>query len=176
MIGLLVLLFVRRGSIDALSVLVHPLVLRHGSAELVGTVMAAGTVGFAVAGVALTLLRVERPLRWILAASAVGALGMTVLAAGTVPAVFVLAAVVIYAADLATISANQLWWQRAEAAHGDREEDVLEHGGSAAGDLLQRQVFQRGAAQARRFRGADGGAWLHREAGAIAGRVVSPGP
>ena len=38
---------------------------------------------------------------------------------------------------------NPPWTQLREAARGDREEDVLEHRGAAAGDLLQRQGERR---------------------------------
>ncbi len=63
--------------------------------------------------------------------------------------------------------------QLREAARSDREEDVLEHRGAAAGDLVQRQGLGRGPQQARELRGADGREGLHREAGAAAVRVVS---
>ena len=112
-VALLLLLFMRRAAIDALSVLVHPMMLRHGTAELVGVVMGAGTVGFALAGVALILVRVQRPLVWILAASAAGAAGMVALGLGSEPVILIAAGLTIYAADLAAIAANQLWWQRA---------------------------------------------------------------
>src|SRR5690606_28743406 len=59
-----------------------------------------------------------------------------------------------------------------EAARGDREEDVLEHRGAAAGGGGQRQGLDRGPAQARQLRRADGRQGLHREAGAPALRVV----
>ena len=63
--------------------------------------------------------------------------------------------------------------QLREAARGDREEDVREHRGPAAGDLVQRQGLGRRQAEAPELRRAHGGQGLHREAGAPARRVVS---
>ncbi len=60
-----------------------------------------------------------------------------------------------------------------EAAHGDREEDVLEHRGAAAGDQLQRQGQCRRGEEARGLRHPHGGQGLHAEAGAPALRMVS---
>ena len=62
--------------------------------------------------------------------------------------------------------------QLREAARGDREEDVLEHRGPAAGDLVQRQGLGRREGEAPELRRAHGRQGLHREAGAPAGRVV----
>jgi hypothetical protein len=64
--------------------------------------------------------------------------------------------------------------QLREAAHGDREEDVLEHRGTAAGDQLQRQGLGRRAEEARGLRAPDGRKGLHATAGAPALRVVPP--
>src|SRR5690606_33469063 len=65
--------------------------------------------------------------------------------------------------------------QLREAARGDREEDVLEHGGSAAGHFVQRQGLRGGPLEARELRRPHGGEGLHREAGAAAVRLVSAG-
>src|SRR6185437_6806877 len=59
-----------------------------------------------------------------------------------------------------------------EAARGDREEDVQQHGGPAAGHLVQRQGVGRREGEAPELRRADGRERLHREAGAAARRVV----
>ncbi len=52
--------------------------------------------------------------------------------------------------------------QLREAAHGDREEDVLEHRRAAAGDQLQRQGQRRRAEEARGLRHPHGRQGLHR--------------
>jgi serine protein kinase len=65
--------------------------------------------------------------------------------------------------------------QLREAAGGDREENVLDHRGFAAGDQLQRQGQRRGAEEARPVRGSDGRQGLYRQAGAIAVRLVLAG-
>ena len=62
--------------------------------------------------------------------------------------------------------------QLREAAHGDREEDVLQHRGAAAGDQLQRQGQRRRGQEARGLRHPHGGQGLHAQAGAPAVRVV----
>ena len=62
--------------------------------------------------------------------------------------------------------------QLREAARGDREEDVLQHRGPAAGDLVQRQGVRRRQAEAPELRRAHGREGLHRKAGAPARRVV----
>ncbi len=59
-----------------------------------------------------------------------------------------------------------------EAARGDREEDVLQHRGPAAGDQLQRQGQRRRAEEAPGLRRPHDRQGLHREAGAPAVRVV----
>ena len=59
-----------------------------------------------------------------------------------------------------------------EAAHGDREEDVLEHRGAAAGDQLQREGERRRGEEARGLRHAHGRQGLYAQAGAAAVRVV----
>ena len=51
--------------------------------------------------------------------------------------------------------------QLREAAHGDREEDVLEHRGAAAGDQLQRQGQCRRSQEARELRQPHGREGLH---------------
>ena len=61
-------------------------------------------------------------------------------------------------------------------ARGDREEDVLQHRGPAAGDQLQRQGQRRRSEEARRFRRTHGRQGLHGEAGALAVRLVFAGP
>ena len=61
-----------------------------------------------------------------------------------------------------------------KAARSDREEDVLEHGRPAAGDLVQRQGIGRGQVQASEFRRPDGREGIHGEAGPTAVRVVPP--
>ena len=67
---------------------------------------------------------------------------------------------------------NPVVEQLREAARGDREEDVQQHRGPAAGDLVQRQGLGRRQAEAPELRRADGREGLHREAGAPARRVV----
>ncbi len=62
-----------------------------------------------------------------------------------------------------------------EAAHGDREEDVLEHRRVAAGDQLQRQGQRRRGQEARGLRHPHGRQGLHAQAGAAAVRVVPAG-
>ena len=62
--------------------------------------------------------------------------------------------------------------QLREAAHGDREEDVLQHRGPAAGDLVQRQGQRRRAEEARGLRQPHGREGLHAPAGPPAVRVV----
>jgi hypothetical protein len=51
--------------------------------------------------------------------------------------------------------------QLREAAHGDREEDVLQHRGAAAGHQLQRQGQRRRGQEARGLRHPHGGQGLH---------------
>ena len=63
--------------------------------------------------------------------------------------------------------------QLREAAHGDREEDVLQHRGTAAGDQLQCQEQRRRDEEARGLRQPNGEEGLYRQAGAPAVRVVS---
>ena len=65
--------------------------------------------------------------------------------------------------------------QLRETARGDREENVLEHRGSPAGDLLQRQGFGRRPEEAPELRRSHGGEGLYREAGALVVRVVPAG-
>ena len=62
-----------------------------------------------------------------------------------------------------------------EAAGGDREEDVLQHRGTAAGDLLQHQGQHRRPEEAPGLPGPDDQQGLHGEAGAAAVRLVSAG-
>ena len=62
--------------------------------------------------------------------------------------------------------------QLREAAHGDREEDVLQYRGPAACDLFQRQGQRRRAEKARRLRQPHGREGLHPPAGPPAVRVV----
>ena len=65
--------------------------------------------------------------------------------------------------------------QLREAAHRDREEDVLQHRGPASGDLLQCEGQRRRAEEARGLRQPDGREGLHPPAGAPAVRVVPAG-
>ena len=62
--------------------------------------------------------------------------------------------------------------QLREAAHGDREEDVLEHRGTAAGHQLQRQGECRRGEEARGLRHPHGRQGLHAQAGPAGVRVV----
>jgi serine protein kinase len=68
---------------------------------------------------------------------------------------------------------NPAWTSYEKVPHRDREEDVLEYRGTAAGDFVQCQGQRRGRHQARRLRGAHGGRRAIRQAGAPAVRVVS---
>ena len=65
--------------------------------------------------------------------------------------------------------------QLREAARGDREEDVLQHRGSAAGDLLQRQGQRTTTRRSTRTSSTAWSSGLHRETGAPAVRVVPAG-
>ncbi len=65
--------------------------------------------------------------------------------------------------------------QLREAAGGDREENVLQHRGSAAGHQLQRQGQQGGSTEAQRLCHPDGRTRLHRQTGTSALRVVPAG-
>ena len=63
-----------------------------------------------------------------------------------------------------------------EAARGDREEDVLQHRGAAAGHQLQREGERRRGPQARGLRQPHGAEGLHAQAGPPAVRVVPARP
>lgn len=140
LLALVVLLFVRRSALVGFETLVHPLVLEHGTAALVGVVMTAGTIGFAVAGALLVVLRIERPLGWLLGAAAIGGLGLLALGQGSAPVVLIAGAFTVQAAELATVTSNQLWWQRAAPAASlgrvTAMRDLLAGSGSLVGALL----------------------------------------